>query len=151
MNYEYLPPIHRPGGARSKHDDYPPGLRWIPRWWDSKPLDDLPYMLAGNQRYWVRFCWPYEEARDIDFERLDGYCWSPKPIPRPGEWHLMMVPTAILGFPWPFPIFAITLRGGWHFRIGLARFSDDYSDEEKKPYWYSQLFSIAIKKFNGAS
>ena len=139
--YDYLPPIHRPMGSRPTHDDYFPGLKWIPRWWDAKPLAGNPWIIYGNQNYWVKDSYPYKEYRG---PWKAGFV--PKPIPPAGQWALTKIPTIIFGMTWILPSVAITTKNGWHFRIGLARFSDDYSDQEKRLYWYSQLFSIAIRK-----
>ena len=142
MDYDFLPPIHRPGGARARHDDYPVGLRWVPRTWTSFPLGAIPHLRYGNQRYW------HNPLAGTDWwgDNLDSSQWGPKPIPRPGEWCLMIVPTLVFGITWRLPCFSITTKNGWHFRIGLARFSDDYSDEEKRLYWYSELKTLAVRR-----
>ena len=149
-NYDYLPEIHRPGGLRPRHDDFIPGFRWILRWWLARPLADVPYLLYGNQQYWIRNEYPYQEIIDISWDNIKfKWEYAPKPIPRPGEWQLSIVPAKIMGLRFCLPYFAITTKSGRHFRIGLGRLSDDFDDVEKKTRWYCELFPLAYKKFRG--
>ncbi len=82
------------------HEDYPWGLRWIPRAWTAFKWG-APWMVAGTQR-----C---------------GFNNVVKPIGPPGTWQISKF------YDSPFksiPIyFAFTTKRGIHFRIG-ARWDD---------------------------
>lgn len=144
MNYDYLPPIHRPDGERPLHDDFIYPLNKLPRTVDAKPLAGTPYRIAGNSTFWVKNSYPYEE-------RISDVCpgpeWSPKPLGKKDlshGWQLTIVPTKLFGISVPLPYFQLTTKNNYTFMFGLARLSDDYSDEEKKTYWYSKLFAFEI-------
>jgi len=136
-HYDWLPPIHRPGGARALHDDYPWPLCYIPRTWTSFKMFGPPQLKAGNQQYWRHWA----DGRETQDYKPFGSWWGPKPIPRPGEWQISVVTISIF---WvvkiTLPYFAIKTRKGWHVRIG-ARWSDDH------PYNYVTWPTIAIKHF----
>ena len=135
MGNESLPPIHQPDGARPTHDDYIPGLRWIPRGWTSFKSPLPPRQVAGNQKYWGL---PHSGGSWTDVQFPDGL-YGPKPIPRPGEWQVSLV-TLPDSFPrWiKLPYFSYTSRGGHHVRLG-ARWTD--TDD------YITFPSIAYKKY----
>lgn len=132
-----LPPIHQPDGERPSHDDYVPGLEWIPRTWTSFSIETPPRLLFGNQRYWGNF---YNGQRLSD-SPIPSPVWGPKPIPRPGEWQFSLVPISISN--WGIivlPYFAFKTKSGLHFRMG-ARWSDD------EGFNYVTFPSLAVKMF----
>lgn len=100
------------------HNDYPWGLRWVPRGWTAfkwgKPRICLGRLIKDD----------IEEAMKVG---------GPKPITSPGTWQLSRFPDG----PWYAWYFAFTTKGGWHFRVG-ARW-DDVDD-------YVEMPSIAIKR-----
>ena len=104
------------------HNDYPWGLRWVPRWATSWCMQEPPVQLLGNQK---------STAVTPAGKR------GPKPIPEPGTWQLSGMRLHI-NFPIYIPTYvAITTKNRFHFRIG-ARWDDvDH---------YYVFPSIALKK-----
>lgn len=87
----------------SKHNDFLPGLRWIPRSWTAFCWGK-PIMVWGNQ-----------------IKRAEG--GHPKPIGEPGSWQVSIYPNSPLGWTWAAWYVAFTFPSGRHFRIG-ARWDD---------------------------
>lgn len=80
--------------------------------------------LPGFQ--WIPRSWTAVES-DTPPEKIAGTATGNLDIPKPGEWVLA----------WPLYL-AITLKNGWHFRIGAARY--DYVDH------YYQVGTLSVKK-----
>ncbi len=106
-----------------KHNDFPPGLRWISRGWTAWNWGE-PRKLLGSQQA----------------ESSPGV---PQPIGEPGTWQISIYPDAPW---WACPVawyFAVSLAlrpDGWfrHFRIG-ARYDSVDS--------YTEFPSVASRRF----
>ena len=141
-----LPEVHRPGGLRSLHDDFPWPFSLIPRWWFAAPQGRCPRLIFGNQNFWN-----YEDnsawALGAEIKTVPGDSFKfiekfgPKPVGQDGEWQISICYPKILGVVIPCPYFAFTSYNGFHFRIGLARWSEGSGER------YYELFVIAIKNF----
>lgn len=94
-------------GALGVHQDYYFSFfRGVPRKITTRCLAGLPILLLGNQDYW----------------RETNQGFSPKPIPRRGEWQLSVTKWR-KNCPIFLPYFSFTTTGGIHFRIG-SRWDD---------------------------
>lgn len=110
----------------TKHWDFPPGLRWIPRAWTSYQWGK-PKMLLGNQK---------EVRKD-----------APAPIGEANSWQLSFYPAA----PWWAKLTGLAFYAAYsggrgedgkfrHYRIG-CRWDDVDS--------YSTILSVASRKYTG--
>jgi len=90
------------------HWDYPWPLKLIPRWVTSYAWG-VPKMIWGNQTLVRR-------------QRGTGPK-GPGPIGEPGSWQISRYPDAPWGIRWLPTYFSITIKSGWHARIG-ARWDD---------------------------
>lgn len=93
------------------HEDYPPGLRWVPRAWTAYQWG-TPILWKGNLK------------NGSDFASF--ILRIPKPITAPGTWQLSRFPEAPWYARW---YFAVTFRNGWHFRAGTRWDDVDHYDE----------------------
>ena len=89
-----------------RHEDHTmPGTKWLPRWTTCFCLPTPgPQAIAHSQ--------------GTEFVGVANGQVSPKPIPRPGEWHVAVVQVRPS---WPFylPYLAYTTLAGWHMRFGV--------------------------------
>lgn len=110
------------------HNDYPPGLRWVPRAWTTYCKGRFarpPRLLRGNLEPgsliggWPTRGWGQR-----------GDTLYPKPVPPRGIWI----------FCWPFYV-ALTTDGGWHARLG-ARYTETAGEKGN----YYTIPSFTVKK-----
>jgi len=91
--FEWLTPIHAPGGSRDRHDDWPWFISWVPRTWTSFEMFRPPRQIFGNQKYWCAM-WTGEVFQDLSYNETVAFhnlVIGPKPLPRPGEWQITKV------------------------------------------------------------
>ncbi len=121
-----MPDAALPPNLRGKrHDDYPAGLRWIPRGWTA--------FAWGEPSFVVGDIGPTDMIVPRRHTAGSGWSWSPRPITSPDTWQLSRFPAG----PWYAFYFAFTSIDGVHFRLG-ARWDDVDG--------YVEFPTIAIKR-----
>lgn len=127
-------------GARSTHDDWLPGLRWVPRKWTMFRLPMPPLKTAGNAelaRLPYQDGYPLAPAMAVGQDAEGVFFMAPHFIPKAGEWSRQAV---WLGgkwrecyFCWTFDLFGHRV----HVSYGLK---PDFAD----PHWGFPEVRLAI-------
>ncbi len=138
----FLPPIHRPGGKRERHDDFIWPFSLIKRTWTSFELRGL-LMVYGNQQHWIN----RDTGENFIGPKPDSSgSWYPKPWPQPGEWQSSLICFGKPGEEMQYGnYYARTFKNKWAIRFG-PRFSDDVerTPEGNVTYFYVNYIPIPI-------
>ncbi len=139
MTEEELPKEYKQG-ARSTHDDWLPGLRWIPRKWTMYRLPLPPYMVEGNATFKRQLCqpgYPMPPRAATGSDSEGTFFMAPDFIPESGQWLRLAV--WLNGrwqecySAWTFELFGHKI----HISYGLK---PDYAD----PHWGFPEIRLAI-------
>lgn len=101
-----------------KHNDWPWGIRWVPRAWTAFYVPWKPIKMLGNQE--PRWIHVHPDHPDQVYA-----VWGYDPVPLNDQWSIQ----GIKLFSWlPYlPLYFTVVKFHWHFRIGIRWDSvDDY-------------------------
>jgi hypothetical protein len=92
-----------------KHNDWPWGLRWVPRAWTAFAVPWYPQKLIGNQQPRSILVHPNTPQQYLVL--------TYDPVPKNGYWSIQTIKL----FSWlPYlPLYFTIVQFHWHFRIGI--------------------------------